>query len=69
VKTKPAKAKPIEDYEVMVFLIDNYGGKTKSVSRLLDVLRKEYGRSCSMERFRKLFDEYVRKYAPGDLLK
>lgn len=53
----------------MVFLIDSYGVKTKSVSRLLEVLRKEHGRSCSMERFRKLFDEYVRKYAPGDLLK
>ena len=66
---KTAKSKPIEDYEVMVFLIDNYGGKTKSTSRLLEILRKEHGRSCSMERFRKLFDEYVRKYAPGDLLK
>lgn len=67
--TKAPKPKPIEDYEVMVFLIDSYGVKTKSVSRLLDVLRKEHGRSCSMERFRKLFDEYVRKYAPDDLLK
>ena len=66
---KTAKSKPIEDYEVMVFLIDNYGGKTKSTSRLLEILRKEHGRSCSMERFRKLFDKYVRKYAPGDLLK
>ena len=52
----------------MVFLIDSYGVKTKSVSRLLETLRKEHGRSCSMERFRKSFDEYVRKYAPGDLL-
>ena len=68
-KTKTFKSKPIEDYEVMVFLIDSYGVKTKSVSRLLEILRKEHGRSCSMERFRKFFDEYVRKYAPGDLLK
>ena len=65
---KVAKPKPIEDYEVMVFLIDSYGVKTKSASRLLDVLRKEHARSCSMERFRKIFDEYVRKYAPQDLL-
>ena len=65
---KVAKPKPIEDYEVMVFLIDSYGVKTKSVSRLLETLRKEHGRSCSMERFRKIFDEYVRKYAPQDLL-
>ena len=68
-KTKTFKSKPMEDYEVMVFLIDSYGVKTKSVSRLLETLRKEHGRSCSMERFRKLFDDYVRKYAPGDLLK
>ena len=67
--TKTPKPKPIEDYEVMVFLIDSYGVKTKSVSRLLETLRKEHGRSCSIERFRKSFDEYVRKYAPGDLLK
>ena len=52
----------------MVFLIDSYGVKTKSASRLLEVLRKEHVRSCSMERFRKIFDEYVRKYAPQDLL-
>ena len=65
---KVAKPKPIEDYEVMIFLIDSYGVKTKSVSRLLEILRKDHVRSCSMERFRKLFDEYVRKYAPQDLL-
>lgn len=68
-KTKTFKSKPIEDYEVMVFLIDNYGVKSKSASRLLETLRKEHGRSCSMERFRKSFYEYIRKYAPGDLLK
>ena len=67
-KTKTFKSKPIEDYEVMVFLIDSYGVKTKSVSRLLEILRKEHVRSCSMERFRTIFDEYVRKYAPQDLL-
>ena len=66
--TKTLKPKPIEDYEVMIFLIDSYGVKTKSVSRLLEILRKEHVRSCSMERFRKIFDEYVRKYAPQDLL-
>ena len=66
--TKTLKPKPIEDYEVMIFLIDSYGVKTKSVSRLLEILRKDHVRSCSMERFRKLFDEYVRKYAPQDLL-
>ena len=66
--TKTLKPKPIEDYEVMVFLIESYGVKTKSVSRLLEILRKDHVRSCSMERFRKLFDEYVRKYAPQDLL-
>ena len=66
--TKAPKPKPIEDYEVMVFLIDSYGVKTKSASRLLEVLRKEHVRSCSMERFRKIFDEYVRKYTPQDLL-
>lgn len=65
---KVAKPKPIEDYEVMIFLIDSYGVKTKSVSRLLEILRKDHVRSCSMERLRKLFDEYVRKYAPQDLL-
>ena len=65
---KVAKPKPIEDYEVMIFLIDSYGVKTKSLSRLLEILRKDHVRSCSMERFRKIFDEYVRKYAPQDLL-
>ena len=65
---KVAKPKPIEDYEVMIFLIDSYGVKTKSLSRLLEILRKDHVSSCSMERFRKIFDEYVRKYAPQDLL-
>jgi hypothetical protein len=69
VKTKAPASKVMEDYEIMVFLIDNYGVKTKSATRLLETLRKEQGRSCSMERFRKVFDEYVRKYAAKDLLK
>lgn len=59
----------MEDYEVKIFLIDNYGIKTKRASKLLEYLRKEEGKSCSMERFRKLFDEYVKQYAPQDLVK
>jgi hypothetical protein len=59
----------MEDYEVKIFLIDNYGKTTKSASGLLNHLRNVEGKSCSMERFRQLFDQYVRQYAPQDLLK
>ncbi len=59
----------MEDHEVMIFLIDHYGTTAKNASRLLECLRKEHNRSCSMERFRRLFDDFVRKYAPQDLLK
>lgn len=68
-KQKPDKPKPMEDYEVKVFLIDHYGVETRSASKLLQLIREKHGRSCSMERFRTIFNEHVRKYAPQDLLK
>jgi len=58
------KQKPrMEDYEVMCFIIDNYGPGLDTPTALIKHLRNDLKKSCSVERFKEQFTRYMRKYA------
>ena len=65
---KNTKQKKMEDYEVIAFIVDYYPHKASSVSKLIKILRKKVGRSCSEERFKSLFQKYLRNYASQILI-
>ncbi len=53
----------------MAFLIDHYGPNLKTPTALLKHLRVTLKFSCSQERFKTLYRQYLRKYVPTGFLK
>jgi hypothetical protein len=59
---KKYKIPALEDYEVMIFIMDTYGPGLETASALLRHLRKDHKKSCSDERFKALFQRFYREY-------
>jgi hypothetical protein len=64
-KKTATKAWAMEDYEVMILIMDSYGPKRDTASALLRHLRKDHGKSCAEERFKTNFQRYYREYVLG----
>ena len=65
----PAKKTPISDCDIMLFIIDKYGPDLRNASALIRVLRTKFNRSFSEERFKAVFNRYLKEYAPEELIK
>ena len=56
----------MEDFEIMIYIMDHYSPELNNATALLKNLRKVLKKSCSQERFRVQFNRYLKEYADSE---